>query len=247
VVEQSLKKIILSGKSALDKYIDNRFLYFIGFISGWNPKIFSLEFIPLGYFVIWAIVMLILREYQFAFLFLGAFFVILTYFVILHAIISAWDKIKRWLIRRAQKRGGIANLTLADVKFLLIYTRKVFGVRATVPSLPKIDYDPNKLRKFLLANKRWRFVLNLTIIADLFIVTGGGIFLFIYEMDLLDWLINNWFYLFTLLIPIAIVIIGLAITRDKIRSLINSIPIEKFDEVLYILNEFKIYGGNSIK
>jgi hypothetical protein len=180
-------------------------------------------------------------------LFLGSGVVILVYFILLHSLFSSWDKIKRWLIKRAQKRGGISNLTLEDVKYLMIYTRKVFGVRAVVPQKPEIAFNPEKLRKLLRANRQWRFVMNITIFIELFIITGGGVYLFLYALDILSWLSVYWYYLFIFLVPILIVIIGLVISRERIREIINNIPIEKFDEVLYILNEFKIYGGHEIK
>ncbi|NHJ47115.1 MAG: hypothetical protein FK733_04935 [Asgard group archaeon] len=247
VVEQSLKKIILSGESALDKYISHRILYIFGFISGWNPRVVSLEFLPIAYFFTWAIILFALQENQYAYLFLGSGIGILLYFILLHAFFSSWDRIKRWLIKRARKRGGISNLTLEDVKYLMIYTRKVFGVRAVVPQKSDITFNPDKFRQLLKSNNAWRFTLNVTIIIELLAITGGGVYLFLYELDIINWLSDNWFYLFILLVPILVVIVGLVITRERIREIINSIPVEKFDEVLYILNEFKIYGGQDIK
>jgi Na+/melibiose symporter-like transporter len=237
----------LSGESSLDKYISHRLLYILGFLSGWHPRVISIEFLPITYFLTWSIVLFALRENQYAYLFLGASLGIILYFILLHTVFSSWDKIKRWLIRRARTRGGISNLTLEDVKYLMIYTRKVFGVRAVVSQKADTTFNPNKLRELLKSNKNWRFALNITIIIELLGLTGGGIYLFMHELDIMLWLADSWYFLFLFLIPIIIVIIGLVITRERIKEIINSIPIDKFDEVLYILNEFKIYGGQNIK
>lgn len=247
IVRQSLKSIILSGESALDKYISHRFLYLIGFINGWNPRIFSLEFLPIAYFFLWSIIMFALREYEYAYMFLISGAIILLYFIILHAFISSWDRIKRWLIKRARKCGGVSNLTLEDVKFLLIYTRKIFGVKATVNENPSIEFHPDNLRNLLIKNKRWQFTLNITIIIELLLLTGSGIYGFLFNMNIMNILIDYWHYLFLFLIPIITIIIGLIISKQKIKYMINNISVEKIDEVLYILNEFQVYGGKFTK
>lgn len=247
VVKQSLKSIILSGESTLDKYISHRFLYLIGFINGWNPKVFSLEFLPIFYFLIWAIIMFALREFEFAYMFLISSAIILLYFIILHALISSWDKIKRWLIKRARKRGGVSNLTLEDVKFLLIYTRKIFGVKATVDENPSIEFNPDNLKDLLLKSKRWQFALNVSIIIELILLTSMGIYGFLINMNVMNILIDYWYYLFLFLVPIIIIIIGLIVSKQRIKYMINNISIEKIDEVLFILNEFQVYGGKFTK
>jgi hypothetical protein len=60
-------------------------------------------------------------------------------------------------------------------------------------------------------------------------------------------LTDYWYYLFIFFIPIITIVIGLIISKQKIREMINNISVEKMDEVLYILNEFQVYGGKFIK
>jgi hypothetical protein len=237
----------LSGESALDKYISHRFLYLIGFINGWNPRVFSIEFLPILYFFLWAIIMFALRENEFAYMFLISATIVLIYFIILHAFISSWDRIKRWLIKRARKRGGVTNLTLDDVKYLLIYTRKIFGVEATINENPSIDFNPDDLRDLLTKNKKWQFALNISIIIELILLTGGGIIGFLLNMNMINILTDYWYYLFIFFIPIITIVIGLIISKQKIKEMINNISVEKIDEVLYILNEFQLYGGKFVK
>ena len=63
-------------------------------------------------------------------------------------------------------------MTLEDIKYLLIYTRRVFGVKASIPARTETEFDPKVLHKYLRKNKSWQFGLNITIILDLMIITG---------------------------------------------------------------------------
>jgi len=247
VVKESLKSIILSGESELEKFVSHRILYLLGFVTGWNARIFSLEFLPLLYFFIWALVMFGLRENQFGFMFLIADVIVLTYFLFLHSVISAWDRIKRWFINRARKQGGIKNMTLVDIKYLLIYTRKVFGVKHEISAETTNDFDPIAFRKLLRSHKAWQYALNTSVILELVIITGLGVYAFILKLEILDWISNWWYLIFVFLIPILLVVIGLSITKTKIKNIINVIPEEKFDEILRILNDFEVFGGKSTK
>lgn len=242
-MKESLKSIILSGESQLDKFVSHRVLYFLGFLTGWDSRIFSLELLPIGYFLIWSIVLFALNEIQFALLFLISGLIIFIYFILLHTVISSWDRIKHWLIRRAQKRGGVKNMTLEDIKFLLIFTRKVFGVKTEVTSKNDKPFDSDNLRKTLLHHKNWQKVLTLLVIFVLICLTGLGIYGVIEEVSILEWLTDWWYIIPALFSIILIGIIGLVISKAKIRATINSIPTEKFDEVLRILNEYEVFGG----
>jgi hypothetical protein len=174
------------------------------------------------------------------------FFVVL-YFLILHTTISAWDKIKHWLIRRARKVGGIQKLTLQDLKYLLIYTRKVFGVQPFLafPDDRDARIDLEKLRKLFKRNHHWQNALNFTILIGLLEITGFGVVGFINNIDIINWFLNWWFLLFIVIIPILLAIIGLIISRNRIRYMINTIPEDQFDAVLRILNEFEVFGGKT--
>ncbi|MBN1330654.1 MAG: hypothetical protein JXA54_14365 [Candidatus Heimdallarchaeota archaeon] len=243
VVKASLKSIILNGESDLEKFVTHRFLFYYGFLTGWNPQIFSLEIIPILYFLIWSIVLFAIRENNFAYLFLSVGIFLFFYFLLLHSVISSWDKIKRWFIKRARKSGGIQNMTLQDVKMLLIYTRKVFGVKATIDAKPRIEFSIDNLRKQLSVNRKWQTALNISIILELMLISAGGIYGFIIELDLLNWIINWWYIILIILIPLLILIIGLSVSKYLVREMINTIPAEQFDDVLKILNEFKVFGG----
>ncbi len=247
VVKESLKSIILSGENELDKFVSHRILYIFGFLTGWNTSVFSLELIPVVYFFIWAIVLFGLREVQFGLLFLVSDFVIVFYFLLLHTVISSWSKIKHWFIKKAKKRNGIANMTLEDIKYLLIYTRKIFGVKATIPAKVETKFDPKILRKSLNANKKWQFALNITVIVELMIITGGGVYGFIQKIDILEWFVIWWYLIFVFIIPIIILIVGLVVSKAKINSYINIISEENFDEVLRVLNDFEVFGGKPAK
>ncbi|MGC9780148.1 MAG: hypothetical protein HZR80_12965 [Candidatus Heimdallarchaeota archaeon] len=247
VVRESLKSIILSGESELDKFVSHRILYILGFLTGWNTRVFSLELIPIVYFFVWAIVLFGLREVQFGLLFLASNFVIVFYFLLLHTVISSWSKIKHWFIKKAKKRNGIANMTLEDIKYLLIYTRKIFGVKATIPAKVETEFDSNILRKYLKTNKKWQFALNITVIVELMIITAGGIYGFIQKIEILEWFVIWWYLIFVFIIPIVILIVGLVVSKVKINSYINIISDENFDEVLRVLNDFEVFGGKSAK
>ncbi|MCE7744710.1 MAG: hypothetical protein GPJ52_06205 [Candidatus Heimdallarchaeota archaeon] len=247
VVKESLKSIILSGESDLNKFVSHRILYILGFVTGWNARIFSLEFLPLLYFFIWAIVMFGLRENHFGYMFLIADVIILIYFLFLHSVISAWDRIKKWFINRARKQGGIENMTLVDIKYLLIYTRKVFGVKYEISEEVTTDFNPIAFRKLLKSHKAWQYALNVSVIFELIIITGLGVYAFILDLDVLSWIINWWYFIFVILIPIFIIVICLSITKSKIKSVINTIPEEKFEEILRVLNDFEVFGRKSTK
>jgi len=241
VVKESLKEIILSEQSELDKFVTNRFLYFFGFLTGWNPKIVSLELIPIAYFFIWAIVLFGLRNLNYAYLFLASGLLIFIYFILLHIMISSWDKIKLWFIKRARQRGSIKNLTIEDIKYLLIYTRRIFGVK-TYSEKSVIAFNPEIFRKLLLKNKTWQYLLNVNIILDLFIITGGGIYLYIKNIDIIIFLTSYYYILILIALPIFVVVIGLVTIKFKLKDIINSVSINEFDKVLKILNEFEIFG-----
>lgn len=243
IVKESLKSIILSGESDLDKFVSHHILYIYGFITGWNTKIFSLEILPIIYFLIWTIVLFGLQEFQFGLLFLISDILIVIYFLLLHSVISSWSRIKHWFIKRAKMRNGVSNMTLDDIKYLLIYTRKIFGAKSSIPVKDKIDFEPEVLRKYLTKNRRWQFGLNIAIILDLLIITGFGIFGFIQEINILHWLADWWYLIFAFLTPLVILIIGQVISKSKINSYINIISEENFDQVLKILNDFEVFGG----
>ncbi len=245
VVKESLKSIILSGESDLEKFVSHRILYILGFITGWNVRVFSLELIPLLYFFIWAIVMFGLRVYHYGYMFLITDAIVLIYFLLLHSVFSAWDRIKKWFIKRARKQGGIENMTLVDIKFLLLFTRKVFGVKAEISEDVTNVFDPETFRQLLRKHKLWQYVLNFTIILELILITGLGVYAFILELDPLSWLINWWYFVFLFLLPVILVVIFLYIAKRKIRAIINIVPEEKFDEILRVLNEFEVFGGKS--
>ncbi len=242
-MKESLKSIILSGESQLDKFVSHRVLYFLGFLTGWDTRIFSLELLPIGYFLIWSIVLFALNEIPFALVFLISGIIIFIYFILLHTVISSWDRIKHWLIRRAQKRGGVKNLTLDDIKYLLIYTRKVFGVKTEVTSKNDKPFHSENLRKMLLHHKNWQKVLTALVFFALIILTGLGIYGVIINANILDWLKDWWYFIPALFSIILVGIIGLVISKAKIRVIINNIPTDKFDEVLRILNDFEVFGG----
>ncbi len=242
-MKESLKSIILSGESQLDKFVSHRVLYFLGFLTGWDPRIFSIELLPISYFLIWSIVLFALNEIYFALIFLISGFLIFIYFILLHTVISSWDRIRRWLIRKARKRGGVKNLTLEDIKFLLIYTRKVFGVKTEVASQNGKPFSEENLRKLLQHHKYWQKILTVLVIFVLFILTGLGIYGVVIEANILNWLKDWWYFIPALFSIILIGIIGLVISKSKIRATINNIPTDKFDEVLRILNDFEVFGG----
>jgi len=242
-VKESLKSIILSGESELDKFVSHRALYFLGFLTGWNARIFSVELLPIGYFLIWSIVLFALNEIQFALLFLISGLIIFIYFILLHTVISSWDRIKHWLIRRAQKRGGVKNMTLEDIKFLLIFTRKVFGVKAEVTAKSDKPFDSENLRKMLLRHKKWQKILTALVIFVLLSLTGLGVYGVVVETNILDWLKDWWYFIPAFFSIIFVGIIGLVISKTKIRHTVNTIPLDKFDEVLRILNDYEVFGG----
>ncbi|MBD3191678.1 MAG: hypothetical protein GF308_13605 [Candidatus Heimdallarchaeota archaeon] len=242
LVKESLKSIILSGESNLEKFVSHRILYFLGFITGWNEAIFSLEFLPLIYFLAWAIVLFSLNETVFAWIFLVLALILTLYFVLLHTVISAWDKIKLWFINRARERGGIQNMTLRDIKFLLIYTRRVFGVKADIQSVPQEDFNLDVLRQAMIRHRLWVKILNGCIIALLGLITSGVIYGVISKIELIPWLVTWGWIIIVLLFPLIIPIVGLLSSKHKIRELVNSIPEEQFDQVLQLINEFEILG-----
>jgi hypothetical protein len=188
-----------------------------------------------------------LKQNHFGYMFLIADLIVLIYFLFLHSVISAWDRIKKWFINRARKQGGIDNMTLSDIKYLLIYTRKVFGVKHEILADTTKDFDPIVFRQLLKSHKAWQYALNSSVILELVILTGLGVYAFILELDVLSWVINWWYFVFIFLIPILIIVIFLFITKNKIKSNINNIPEEKFEEILRILNDFEIFGRKSSK
>lgn len=247
VVKESLKSIILSGESQLSRYVSHRALYFYGFLTGWNERIFSMELIPIFYFLIWSIVLFALNYTSYGILYLLSGLIILIYFILLHTIISTWDKIKHYFIRLARNRKGIDNMNLEDVRLLLNYTKDVFGVKSKIATGDAMEFDPDKLRKGLTKNRAWRFSLNAVVILSLLTFTGAGIFGAINNINLLVWLGNWWYLVFIPLIPIIISSTGMIVTKNEIRKLINHIPDDDFIAVLKILNEFEILGGTKSK
>jgi len=243
VVKESLKSIILDGESELDKFVSHRLLYIFGFLTGWNPRLFSLELLPIGYFFLWALVLFSLGGYnEYALLFLSSGIFVVCYFIILHTFISSWDKIKRWFIKRARKSGGVKNMTLDDVRFLLVYTRKVFSVKATIQEDAQATLDPVRLRKLLLSSRRWQYALNATIILELLLLSGGGIFGVIRDIELLPWLTTYWYVLVLFFLPVFLVAIGVKISKFRVKLLINKIPVDNLNQVLQILNEFNLFA-----
>ncbi|MHA1186554.1 MAG: hypothetical protein ACTSSK_06700, partial [Candidatus Heimdallarchaeota archaeon] len=228
VVKESLKSIILSGESQL---------------TGWNERIFSIELVPIFYFLIWSVVLFALKETSYGLLYLFSALIILVYFIFLHTLISTWDRIRHYFIRLARKQNGIDNMTLEDVRSLLNYTKKVFGVKTKITAEDAIVFNPDKLRKGLVANKRWRFSLNVVVILSLFLFTGAGIFGAVKGTDFLVWLGVWWYLVLIPLIPIIIASTGMILTKNEIRKLINHIPEDDFVGVLKILSEFEILGG----
>ncbi len=186
-----------------------------------------------------------LQENHFGYMFLIADVIILIYFLFLHSVISAWDRIKKWFINRARKQGGIENMTLVDIKYLLIYTRKVFGVKHEISEEATNDFDPIAFRKLLRKHKAWQFALNASVISELVIITGLGVYAFILNLEILSWILNWWYYIFVFLIPIILIVICLSITKNKIKKIINIIPEAKFEEILRILNDFEVFGVKS--
>ena len=85
-------------------------------------------------------------------------------------------------------------------------------------------------------------MLILIIIFELLLITTGGIVGFILELDVLSWMWFNWYYIFILFIPIIIVSFGMYYSRKNIRKMINELPADRFEDVLIILNEFKVFG-----
>ena len=247
VVKESLKSIILSGESQLSRYVSHRTLYFYGFLTGWNERIFSLELIPLFYFLIWSIILFALKNVSYGLLYLISGLFILVYFILLHTAISSWDRIKHYFIRLARKQKGIENMTLEDVRLLLNYTKKIFGVKSGITTEDTMEFNPEKLRKGLIKNKRWRFSLNVVVITSLLSFTGTGIIGVINNVNMLVWLSNWWFLVLIPLIPIIIISTGMIVTKNEIRKLINHIPDDNFIDVLRILNEFEILGGSKSK
>ncbi|MFW9921674.1 MAG: hypothetical protein ACFFDW_00095 [Candidatus Thorarchaeota archaeon] len=243
IVKESLKSIILSGESELEKFVSHRILYFFGFLTGWNPKIFSLEILPISYFFIWSIVLFALKEIAFGVLFLVSAMIVFLYFILLHSVISAWDRIRHWFIKRAIKRGGISNMNLDDIRFLLVYTRKIFGVKTSIEETSEKELNIEKFRYDLIAHRNWQRGINISVILTMILVTGIGIYGFIIEANILDWLCDWWFIIIILLFPTVICAIGTTIYRGIIRQTVNDIPADKFEEILKILNEFQIFGG----
>lgn len=188
-----------------------------------------------------------LRENDFGYMFLIVDFIVLIYFLFLHSVISAWDRIKKWFINRARKQGGIENMTLVDIKYLLIYTRKVFGVKHEISAETTNDFDPIVFRKLLKNHKAWQYALNAAVIIELVIITGLGVYAFILKTEILTWVINWWYYIFVFLIPIIIIVICLSRSKRKIKNIINIVPEEKFEEILRVLNDFEIFGVKSTK
>lgn len=233
----------MGGESKLKKFVSHRVLYFLGFLTGWNDKIVSLELLPIAYFLIWTIILFSLGVPSYGWLFLVSGILLTTYFVILHTAINPWDKIKRWFICRARERGGIKEMTVRDIKYLLLYTRKVFGVKPTVQEVKPGDkkVSATELRRLLITNRRWLYFLNGIFILEFLLVTFGGVMGYIYNLDLLAWLANWWFLIFIGLFPIIIAIIMISVYKRKIRILINQIPADDFEEILTILNEYEIF------
>lgn len=188
-----------------------------------------------------------LRENQFAYMFLIADVIVLIYFLFLHSVISAWDRIKKWFINRARKQGGIENMTLVDIKYLLIYTRQVFGVKHEISEEATTDFDPAAFRTLLRNHKAWQYTLNASVIFELIIITGLGVYAFILNLEVLSWIINWWYFIFVFLLPILIIVIFLSITKNKIKKIINIIPEDKFEEILRVLNDFEVFGRKSTK
>ncbi len=186
-----------------------------------------------------------LRENQFAYMFLIADVIVFIYFLFLHCVFSAWDRLKKWFINRARKQGGIENMTLVDIKYLLIYTRQVFGVKHEISEEATKDFDPITFRSLLRKHKAWQYALNATVIFELIIITGLGVYAFILDLDVLSWIINWWYFIFVFLLPILIVVIGLSITKSKIKKIINIIPEDRFEEILRVLNDFEVFGRKS--
>jgi len=188
-----------------------------------------------------------LQQNHFGYMFLIADAIILIYFLFLHSVISAWDRIKKWFIDRARKQGGIDKMTLDDIKYLLIYTRKVFGVKHEISVEATNDFDPIAFRKLLRSHKAWQFALNVSVILEIVIITGLGVYAFILKLEILSWLLNWWYFIFVFLIPILVIVICLSIMKIKIKNIINIIPEDKFDEILRILNDFEVFGAKSSK
>ncbi|NHJ04231.1 MAG: hypothetical protein EAX90_05375 [Candidatus Heimdallarchaeota archaeon] len=134
-------------------------------------------------------------------------------------------------------------MTLEDIKYLLIYTRKVFGVKSTVDETKIKEYDPNRMRLLLLRNKRWQQTLTFLVILTVLVITGAGIYGVVINENIVD-ILSDWWYLFLIsIIPILVGIIGTIISKYKIRENINTISQESFEDVLQILNEFEVFGG----
>ena len=134
-------------------------------------------------------------------------------------------------------------MTLEDVRSLLNYTKKIFGVKSKITAEDTIAFNPDKLRKGLIANRRWRFSLNVVVILSLFLFTGAGIFGAVNSINLITWLSDWWYLVLIPIIPIIVTSTGMIITKNEIRKLINHIPEDDFVGVLKILSEFEILGG----
>jgi len=134
-------------------------------------------------------------------------------------------------------------MTLEDVRMLMNYTKKIFGVKSKISVEDALEFNPEKLRKGLIKNKRWRFSLNVVVILSLLSITGAGVFGAINGINLLVWLSIWWYLILIPLIPIIIISTGMTVTKNEIRKLINHIPDDDFIDVLKILNEFEILGG----
>jgi len=186
-----------------------------------------------------------LKVNHYAYMFLVTDALVLIYFLLLHSVFSAWDRIKKWFIKRARKQGGIENMTLVDIKFLLLYTRKVFGVKSEISEEVTNDFDPEAFRHILRKHKSWQHALNFTVILELIIITGLGVYAFILELDPLSWLINWWYFVFIFFLPVILIVIFLYLAKRRIKVIINMVPEEKFEEILRVLNEFEIFGGRS--
>ena len=134
-------------------------------------------------------------------------------------------------------------MTVEDIKYLLIYTRKVFGVKSSVEETGINEYDPIRMRLLLQRNKRWQHTLTILVILTALAITGAGIYGIIKNVDFIA-VLSNWWYLFLIsLIPILVCVIGTIICKNKIKEIINTIPAESFEDILQILNEFEVFGG----
>jgi len=134
-------------------------------------------------------------------------------------------------------------MTLEDIKFLLIFTRKVFGVKSEVKIKNEKPFDKEGLRKLLLAHRKWQQALTGLVILVLIGLTGIGIYGFIVHANIIDWFVKWWYFIPIFFVILLIGIIGTAISKAKIRETVNSIPTDQFDNVLRLLNDFEVFGN----